>query len=195
MTAQLLPNSSLTAGYLDGEAGWGAGMNRNLRVLDALVNLRAKDKDAATPPLAVAGDVFIVGAAPTGAWAGKALQVAIWCVGDDLPNGEWAFVVPRLGLEAFVLDEQTTYRFDGAAWQISSGSYASFTKAFGDGSAASFEIAHNLGTRNVHVSVYRNAVPYDEVIVDVQRTNNSTITLTGFSTPPSLNQYIVHVSK
>lgn len=195
MTAQLLPNSSLTAGFLDSEAGWGAAMNRNLRIVDALINLRVLDKDAAAPPLANAGDAFIVAPGATGVWAGKSLQVAIWCIGDDLPNGEWVFVQPRAGLEALVLDEQTNYRFDGVAWNLSSGSYASFSKAFGDGTAASFEITHNLGTRNVHVSVYRNAVPYDEVIVDVQRTSNSVVTLTGFSLPPSLNQFVVHVSK
>lgn len=69
-----------------------------------------------------------------------------------------------------------------------------FTAAIGDGSAASFAVAHNLNTRDVRVEVYRNATPWDTVIVDVARTDANTITISGFATSPSANQFRVLVS-
>jgi hypothetical protein len=63
---------------------------------------------------------------------------------------------------------------------------------FGDGSSVSYTITHGLGTQDVQVTVYRNAAPNDEVIVDVQHTSTNTITLL-FSTAPAMNQFRVVV--
>ena len=118
MTAITLPNSGLTAGYLDGEAGWGTGMNLNLRLIDALLHPRVAYKGLTVPPTgAVSGAVYIVGASATGAWSGKADQFAIWMAGDDLTPG-WAFVAPKNGWEAYVVDEAVTYVFNGSAWVV-----------------------------------------------------------------------------
>lgn len=115
MTAQTLPNSGLVAGYTDAEDGWGEAMNANLRALDALVQLRVVDKDLTAPPGSpVAGQVYIVGAAATGAWAGQEGKLAIWCVGDDITSA-WMFVTPKSGWEAWVIDEAVRYRYS-AAW-------------------------------------------------------------------------------
>lgn len=62
----------------------------------------------------------------------------------------------------------------------------------GDGSATSYTITHNLGTRDVVVSVYDNSAPYAEVICDVQHSTTNTITLL-FSVAPTSNQYRVVV--
>lgn len=62
----------------------------------------------------------------------------------------------------------------------------------GDGTATSYTITHNLGTRDVIVSVYDNSSPYAEVICDVQHTSTSAITLL-FSVAPTSNQYRVVV--
>ena len=67
-----------------------------------------------------------------------------------------------------------------------------FAANFGDGSSVSYVITHNLGTLDVHVTVYRNAAPNDEIIVDVQHTSTNTITLV-FSTAPATNQFRVLV--
>jgi hypothetical protein len=62
----------------------------------------------------------------------------------------------------------------------------------GDGSATSYTITHNLGTRDVTVAVYDNSSPYAEVICDVQHTSTTAVTLL-FSIAPTLNQYRVVV--
>jgi hypothetical protein len=62
----------------------------------------------------------------------------------------------------------------------------------GDGSNTSYTITHNLGTRDVIVSVYDNSSPYGEVICDVNHTSTTAITLL-FSVAPTSNQYRVVV--
>ena len=62
----------------------------------------------------------------------------------------------------------------------------------GDGSATSYTITHNLGTRDVQVTVYDNSGSYAEVICDVNHATTNTITLL-FSVAPTSNQYRVVV--
>ena len=62
----------------------------------------------------------------------------------------------------------------------------------GNGSATSYTITHNLGTKDVTVAVYDNSSPYAEVICDVQHTSTTAVTLL-FSIAPTLNQYRVVV--
>lgn len=92
-------------------------LNDALQVIDALLQLAVEDKDLTVPPPTVESDSgkrWIVGATPTGAWAGKAGQIAL-CTGAAL----WRFLAPRPGWEAVVLDEGvsgTRYRFTAGAW-------------------------------------------------------------------------------
>jgi hypothetical protein len=51
------------------------------------------------------------------------------------------------------------------------------TANIGDGSATVYQINHNLGTRNVIVSCYRNSTPWDTVMLDVERTSTNQVTL------------------
>jgi hypothetical protein len=51
------------------------------------------------------------------------------------------------------------------------------TANIGDGSATVYQINHNLGTRNVIVSCYRNSTPWDTVMLDVERTSVNQVTL------------------
>jgi hypothetical protein len=62
----------------------------------------------------------------------------------------------------------------------------------GDGTATSYTITHNLGTRDVIVSVYTNSGQYAEVICDVEHTSTTAVTLL-FSVAPTSNQYRVVV--
>jgi hypothetical protein len=62
----------------------------------------------------------------------------------------------------------------------------------GDDLATSFTITHNLGTRDVTVSVYEASGSYAEVVCDVQHSTTNTITLL-FSVAPTLGQYRVAV--
>ena len=85
--------------------------NEALLALDALLHCAVTDTDLAAPPAAPAeGDRYIVAAAPTGAWAGKAGQVAA------RQDGVWRFYAPKAGWIAFVVDEMQLYHFNGTAW-------------------------------------------------------------------------------
>jgi hypothetical protein len=63
------------------------------------------------------------------------------------------------------------------------------TLTFGDGSATSYAMTHNFGTRDCHVQVYRNSTPWDTIQCDMERTDANTVTL-KFSVAPSSNQFI-----
>lgn len=127
MTAVTLPNAGITAGYLANESGWTATMNKNLRTIDALLQSVVVDKDLTAPPGSpTAGAMWIVGPAATGAWSGQATKLAIWQVGDDITSA-WLFITPKEGFLVYVLDEDTHYRFDGAAWGIFSAGGGSST--------------------------------------------------------------------
>lgn len=73
-----------------------------------------------------------------------------------------------------------------------SGKPKRYAASFGDGSATSYTITHNLGTRDVTVAVYRNSGSYDEVFCDVQHTSTNAVTLV-FTSAPTSNQYRVVV--
>lgn len=64
-----------------------AGLNESLLIIDRLLQLKVIGMKVNTPAVGpVAGDRYIVGTSPTGAWVGKALQVAEW-----MPDGYWGF--------------------------------------------------------------------------------------------------------
>lgn len=58
----------------------------------------------------------------------------------------------------------------------------------GDGSATQYTVTHNLGTRDVTVSVRRNSGNYDEVMTQVEVLTTNTVRLT-FATAPTSNQF------
>lgn len=87
-------------------------INEAFARIDAVLNGGVIDRDLATPPGSpAAGDVYIVGASPTGAWAGKAGQVAYF---DQV----WRFITPREGLMLWVNDENLRLVYDGSTWQL-----------------------------------------------------------------------------
>lgn len=85
-------------------------LNEALMRVDALLGQGAIDKDLATPPGSPAsGDVYIVAASPTGAWSGKAGQIAYYDQG-------WRFIVPKEGMMRWVRDEDVLYVHNGSNW-------------------------------------------------------------------------------
>lgn len=90
-------------------------VNEALTRIDAVMNAGANDKDLAIPPGSpVAGDLYIIAASPTGAWSGKAKQVAYY---DQV----WRFIDPKEGMTLWVKDEDKHYCFDGTNWVVSGG--------------------------------------------------------------------------
>tara|TARA_R110000868_G_scaffold73093_4_gene212364 strand:- start:18 stop:1415 length:1398 start_codon:yes stop_codon:yes gene_type:complete len=67
-----------------------------------------------------------------------------------------------------------------------------YAASVGDGTATSYTVTHNLGTKDVIVSIYDNSSPYAEVVCDIQHTSTTAITLL-FSIAPTSNQYRVVV--
>lgn len=72
---------------------------------DALISARAIDRGLNAPPASPDdGDLYIVGTAPTGLWAGKADHIAFYV-------GGWQFVSPEPGWLVWVNDESSYYRY------------------------------------------------------------------------------------
>ena len=91
-------------------------LNADLQIIDCMLQLVPQDKDLSAPPTTVAGDVgktWLVGASPTGAWAGHVNHIAL-CTAAGL----WLFVVPKPAWKAYVQDEGKDYRFNGTAWVL-----------------------------------------------------------------------------
>jgi|GEM_PF-2624753 len=85
--------------------------NEALYILDTLVQLAVLDRDLSTPPGSPSeGQRWIVGASPTGAWAGHADHIAAW------KDSAWQFSVPKTGWLAYVVDENSLLAWDGSAW-------------------------------------------------------------------------------
>ena len=67
-----------------------------------------------------------------------------------------------------------------------------YATSVGDGTNTSYTVTHNLGTRDIQVTVYDNSSPYAEVVCDVQHSTTTTATVL-FSVAPTTNQYRVVV--
>lgn len=73
-----------------------------------------------------------------------------------------------------------------------SGRTKKYSSTLGDGSATSFSVTHNFGSRDVEVSIYRNSGNYDSVLAEVQRPSINTVNVI-FDSPPALNAFRVVV--
>jgi Protein of unknown function (DUF2793) len=95
-----------------------------LRALDGLVMPNVKGYLTNTPPGSPTdGDCYIIGAAPTGLWAGKAANVTRW----SSTAAAWEFFTPKNG---WMLGDNTTralYRYTAAAWEVFVGAKATVT--------------------------------------------------------------------
>lgn len=90
-------------------------MNEAITILDAVIGGGVLDKDLSTPPGSpVAGSRYIIGPSPTGAWAGKANQIAYYF------SGGWRYIVPGNTWFLWVADEGIMYAFNGTAWVVAS---------------------------------------------------------------------------
>lgn len=70
------------------------------------------------------------------------------------------------------------------------GAKLKYVTTVGDGSATQYVVTHNLGTRDLHIQVYRTATPWDTVGVDIERTSTTTATI-RFGSAPASGAYTV----
>lgn len=68
-----------------------------------------------------------------------------------------------------------------------------FAQLVGDGVTQTIAVTHNLGTRDLHVTVYRNSGLFVEVTPEVRHTDGNTITL-RFTPAPGVNEFRVVIS-
>lgn len=84
--------------------------NEALALVDALIAPVVITSGVNDPPTApVAGQCWLVGAAPTGAWSGAALYLACWT------SGGWRLIAPRSGMTVRK-EAGSMLRYDGAQW-------------------------------------------------------------------------------
>lgn len=84
-----------------------AGLNESINVIDALTQIRVVSVGTNAPPASPAtGARYIVGTAPTGAWAGQASKLARWL------DGQWSFFDAAIVVN--LADNKLWIR--GAAW-------------------------------------------------------------------------------
>jgi hypothetical protein len=87
--------------------------NEALALLDTLVQPVVVDVAPATVPGApITGQSWIVGSAPSGAWAGKAGHIASWT------SGGWRFCAPREGMIVWSLADTLLVRRTSSAWVV-----------------------------------------------------------------------------
>jgi hypothetical protein len=86
-----------------------------LRGLDGLIMPNVKGYLTNTPPASPAdGDCYIIGAAPTGAWAGRGGKVTRY----STIVAAWEFYAPYNGWMLQASSARETYRYTGGAWEI-----------------------------------------------------------------------------
>lgn len=113
--------------------------NEALNLLQALLN-GATDRGINTPPGSpTSGDIYIVGTAPTGAWAGRANTVTIWTgTAWDFIPGETSAGTPitmgarQEGIRVWVKDENLKYVWNGSSWVSSTFSGGTLTTSLNE---------------------------------------------------------------
>lgn len=86
--------------------------NEALSAIDTLLHAVVEAVDADVPPETPGvGHSWILGQAPTGAWAGHAGALACWT------DGGWRFHPPVAGMRANVRATRMPVEWDGSAWR------------------------------------------------------------------------------
>jgi len=111
MAALQGPNLGVNYGWTARESGWNTGMDANLKLLDAVLQLSVKSRSTASPPANPAnGDRYLIPAAATGEWAGKANQIAV-----RIANA-WTYYAPKIGWICYIDDEAKLSVYKASGW-------------------------------------------------------------------------------
>ena len=98
----------------------------------------------APPGSPVVGDSYIVGVAPTGAWAGHASDVALWTLRG------WVFAQPSIGMTVYRQDTAGNVQYNAA------GNWVGFAISFSAGSIMNSALVSPFG---IPVEAQQNAPP------------------------------------
>jgi hypothetical protein len=94
-----------------------------LRGYDVLMMCAVISRTLTAPPGSPAnGACYIVGASPTGAWAGQTNSIAVWTTDNPAtPGGLWEFYPPKAGFLAYSVADAALYEYSGTAWVAAGG--------------------------------------------------------------------------
>lgn len=109
-----------------------AGLNIAINTVDALLQVFVQSVGLNAPPAGVAGQRFIVGTAPTGAWAGQANKLARFL------DGAWQFFDARYVVNAA---DGRLYLRSGATWLAYGGSDTGWVAGQGTPNKSAFNAA------------------------------------------------------
>lgn len=124
-----------------------------------------------TPPGSpVAGQAWVIGTSPTGAWSGKAANVARYY------NSSWVFIPPIEGYRAYDQTGDTTYLYNGSAWVGEASSLPKATAAEIRAATADKTLtADNIYSAAAEVALTDAAT----IAVDMSTFINAAVTLAG----------------
>jgi hypothetical protein len=87
--------------------------NEALQILDALVAGTVEEPPRASPPASPAlGACYLVGASPTGEWAGKP-----WCIAA-FGSGGWRLIAPAEGMTVYVRSASNWAVYRAGGWEM-----------------------------------------------------------------------------
>lgn len=101
------------------------------------------------------------------------------------------------------LGPDTVGFFGTASWAVSASNAvtASYFEGFkvktglvGDDSTTSFDITHNFGTKDLHVTIYESFSNYETVYPDIRRPDDDTIRIVFANPPSSTDKYAVYIT-
>lgn len=139
--------------------------NLTTQLIDAIIHLSPEDKDLTADPTTSGSDVgktWIVAAGGSGDWTGHDDEIAI-CTAANA----WRFVVPAIGMRAYVRDEAATYVYKTGGWELG---------------VSAAEVSYNNGTSGLTATNSQAAI--DEIAAlagasGVVMTHISTYTVSG----------------
>lgn len=146
-------------------------VNKAIARADAVAQMRLVARDVTTPPVAIDGAAYGIGASATGDWLGHDGEVAIQA------NGGWVFVAPQTGWRGWDETTAETVVYDGVDWQ----SDAIVVSSGGAGTSWRIaEVDHVISAGASSTTV--NVIPKNAQVIGVTGRVISAITGTGVST-------------
>lgn len=186
MVKRTLAGLGLTGFWPLGDDTWKPENDENLQILSVIAHREVLSRVTDVPGAPTVGDVYIVPASATGAWAGQDGKIAVNGYNPTTEAQEWVFIDEPAG-PFYVADEDLWVETDGTSWVQFRGAKVSslnaqggnYTLVLGDGTGYS-TIQMTSGSANT-LTIPTNAsvaFPVGTLIAGVQ-TGEGVTTIAG----------------